>query len=171
MTTNPTTDSYDNPGLSFLETVLYQMPKAYARFEGAPDFSSISGIVRFYTVNNGVLVNAEVYGLPSDASPCAPYIHGFHIHEGAGCSGTDANPFANAGGHYNPHACQHPEHAGDMPPLFSDNGSAWMLYFTRRFTIPEILGRTVIIHEDPDDFHTQPSGNSGKMIACGVISS
>ncbi len=169
MTTNPNTDSYENPGLSFLETVLYQMPEAHARISGAPNFSSISGIVRFYTVRNGILVNAEIYGLPSGTNPCAPYIHGFHIHEGESCTGTDTEPFANAGTHFNPHSCQHPEHAGDMPPLFASNGFAWMLYYTERFSLSEIIGRTVIIHENPDDFHTQPSGNSGAMIACGVI--
>ena len=162
MTTN-------NSSLTFLENALYQMPDAYARLEGAPDYQNIYGIVRFYSVENGVIVNAEVYGLPSASSPCAPYIHGFHIHEGNHCTGNNTAPFANAGTHYNPHSCQHPEHAGDMPPLFANKGFAWMLYYTDRFSIPEIIEKTVIIHENPDAFRTQPSGDSGSMIACGVI--
>lgn len=169
MTTNQNTNSYDNPGLSYLETVLYQMPEAYAEIKGAPNHASISGMVRFYSSGAGVLINAEVYGLPSSSDPCAPYIHGFHIHEGGSCTGTETEPFANAGTHYNPHSCQHPEHAGDLPPLFSSDGFAWMLYYTKRFSLSEIMGKTVIIHENPDDFRTQPSGNSGSMIACGVI--
>jgi Cu-Zn family superoxide dismutase len=56
-----------------------------------------------------------------------------------------------------------------MPPLFGNNGSAWMMYSTDRFTIPEIIGKTVIIHSGIDDFSTQPSGNSGAKIACGAI--
>ena len=79
------------------------------------------------------------------------------------------DPFADAGAHYNPHNCRHPYHAGDMPPLFSNGGFAWMAFYTERFKTDEIIGRTVIIHDLSDDFTTQPSGNSGKKIACGEI--
>lgn len=71
--------------------------------------------------------------------------------------------------HYNPDNCQHLYHAGDMPPLFGVDGSAVLLFLTNRFSVEEIIGRTVIIHARPDDFMTQPSGNSGEKIACGVI--
>lgn len=174
MTQYSNNNSYENPGLTYLEEVLYQMPEAYAQINGSSADSNLHGIVRFYSsgtgVGTGVIVNAEIYGLPtSDTSPCAPFIHGFHIHEGGSCTGTPANPFANAGGHFNPNSCQHPEHTGDLPPLFSNDGFAWMLYYTERFSIPEILGKTVVIHESPDDFHSQPSGDSGSMIGCGVI--
>lgn len=169
MTTNPNMNSYENPGLSFLEATLYNMPEAYAMLQGAPNYESINGIVRFYPAGAGVIVNAEVYGLPSDTAPCAPSIHGFHIHAGKSCTGNNTDPFANAGLHFNPSSCEHPEHAGDMPPLFSNNGFAWMLYYTEHFSIPEIIGKTVIVHEKPDDFRTQPSGDSGNKIACGVI--
>ena len=91
---------------------------------------------------------------------------GFHIHEGMGCGGDD---FAETMGHYNPKDCPHPYHAGDLPPLFADAGMAWMAVLTSRFTLEEVLGRTVVIHAMPDDFHTQPAGNSGRKIACGVI--
>lgn len=163
-----TNDSYNNPGLSFLETVLYQIPTAYAEIQGSSD-NEISGIIRFYTAGNGVLVNAEVYGLPSSTSPCSFSIHGIHIHDGNSCTGNNTDPFANAGMHYNPSSCPHPAHAGDLPPLFSYNGFAWMLYYTEQFSISEVLKKTIIIHEKPDDFHTQPSGNSGDKIACGII--
>ena len=49
------------------------------------------------------------------------------------------------------------------------SGFAWMMYVTDRFSIPELIGKTVIIHSNPDDFTTQPSGNSGNKIACGTI--
>ncbi|MCX7614928.1 MAG: superoxide dismutase family protein, partial [Clostridiales bacterium] len=65
--------------------------------------------------------------------------------------------------------CNHPGHAGDLPPLFGNYGHAFMAVFTGRVSVSEIIGRTVIIHASPDDFTTQPSGNSGKKIACGQI--
>ncbi|MCI9081535.1 MAG: superoxide dismutase family protein [Lachnospiraceae bacterium] len=145
------------------------MPAAYAELTGNPGNSEITGIVRFYPVNGGVLVNAEIYGLPTSAESCRSDIFGFHIHEGNSCTGTESDPYANTGGHYNPSDCPHPAHMGDMPPLFGNNGSAWMMYFTDRFTILDLIGKTIIIHSSPDDFTTQPSGNSGAKIACGTI--
>ncbi|NBH15336.1 superoxide dismutase family protein [Lachnospiraceae bacterium] len=147
------------------------MPAAYAELTGNPGNGEISGMVRFYAVNGGVLVNAEIYGLPISAESCGPDIFGFHIHEGNSCTGTASDPYADAGGHYNPSNCPHPAHMGDMPPLFGNNGNAWMMYFTDRFTVPDLTGKTVIIHSKPDDFTTQPSGNSGSKIACGTIRS
>lgn len=60
-------------------------------------------------------------------------------------------------------------HAGDLPPLLSCQGNAYLSVKTDRFSVNEIIGRTVVIHSNPDDFHTQPAGNAGKKIACGVI--
>lgn len=160
---------YGNPGLSFMETALYQMPAAYADLTGNPGTGNITGIVRFYPIGNGLLVNAEAYGLPTQGKDCGNSILGFHIHEGASCTGNENDPYADAKAHYNPSQCPHPAHAGDMPPLFSCSGAAWMMYYTERFSLPEILGKTIIIHSQPDDFTTQPSGNSGAKIACGTI--
>lgn len=169
MTTFSDNHQYDNPGLQFLETVLNQMPAAYAEVTGGSGNETLEGMVRFYPVGAGVLVNAEIYGLPNDPSVCGSNIHGFHIHEGNSCTGNSQDPFANSGMHYNPRHCPHPAHAGDMPPLFSNNGFAWMMYFTDRFRISDVIGKTVIVHEKPDDFVTQPSGNSGNKIGCGII--
>lgn len=160
---------YDNPGMQFMETALYQQPAAYAEITGNPGNGDIIGIVRFYSIDKGVLVNAEVYGLPVDSASCASNIHGFHIHQGNSCTGNASDPYANAGTHYNPGNCPHPSHAGDMPPLFSNNGFAWMMFVTNHVSISEIIGKTVIIHAMPDDFHSQPSGDSGAKIACGTI--
>ena len=79
------------------------------------------------------------------------------------------NTFPNARAHYNPHDCHHPYHAGDMPPLFGADGYAFLTFVTSRFTVNEIIGKTIIVHSEPDDFSTQPSGNAGEKIACGVI--
>lgn len=79
------------------------------------------------------------------------------------------DPLADAMAHYDPGSCEHPHHAGDLPPLFGNNGFALCAFLTNRFSVDEVVGRTVIIHDRPDDFTTQPSGNSGMKIACGVI--
>ena len=63
----------------------------------------------------------------------------------------------------------HPKHAGDLPPLLVCRGNAYLSVKTDRFTVNEIIGRTVVIHSDPDDFHSLPAGNAGMKIGCGVI--
>ncbi len=77
--------------------------------------------------------------------------------------------FPNTGNHYNPGNVPHPEHAGDLPPLLSNNGYAWMSFYTSRVNVEDIIGRSIVIHSMRDDFTTQPSGNSGDKIGCGVI--
>lgn len=120
--------------------------------------NNVLGTVRFYETPQGVLVRAEIDGLPSLNG-----IYAFHIHEGADC--------AAPGTHYNPGKQPHPYHAGDLPPLFSANGRAFSLFLTDRFALRQIIGKTVILHSGPDDFTTQPSGNPGKVLACGKIQS
>ena len=63
----------------------------------------------------------------------------------------------------------HPHHAGDLPPLMSVDGYAWSAFYDDVLELYNIVGRAVIIHRNPDDFTTQPSGNAGEMMACGVI--
>ena len=146
-------------------------PQAEAYIRGSADFPGIEGVVTFQQISSGVLVTAAVGGLPvADARRgCGSSVFGLHIHEGSSCTGTPEAPFTNAGGHFNPYQCRHPHHAGDLPPLFSNGGFAWFTVLTGRFSIEDVIGRTVIIHRNPDDFTTQPSGNSGPMIACGTI--
>ena len=71
--------------------------------------------------------------------------------------------------HYNPSGEPHPEHAGDLPPVLNNRGTAWGAIYTDRFYPEEVIGKTVILHDRADDFYTQPSGNSGEKIACGQI--
>ncbi len=143
-------------------------PQAIAMIKGSEEYSGISGTVRFYSTHLGVLVIADVGGLPG-GSGCEERIFGFHIHEGESCSGNGADPFANTLSHYDTHDCPHPYHAGDLPPLFSAGGYAFSAFLSDRFSIEEIVGKTVVIHDSPDDFTTQPSGNAGRKIACGEI--
>ena len=88
---------------------------------------------------------------------------------GASCSGNFEDEFLNAGMHLNPSKCPHPFHIGDLPPLIEHNGLAYMRVLLGKFKIKDIIGKVIIIHDMPDDFTTQPSGNSGKKIACGRI--
>lgn len=140
------------------------MPEAYAKIKGSAAYPDIEGMVYFFGVHGGTFVSVEVRGLPGDSS-----FHGFHIHAGEECSGTPEEPFKNADGHYNPENTEHPNHAGDMPPLLSNRGIALSSFYTGRFYPEDIIGKTVILHAMPDDFKTQPSGDSGAMIACGKI--
>ena len=148
---------------------LRRQPQAIACIKGSDAYAGICGCVRFYQTNWGVLVETEVHGLPVRVNTHDRPVFGFHIHEGSCCCGTAENPFEEAGTHYNPENYDHPYHAGDMPPLFGNGGYALQIFLTDRFAVREIVGRTVIVHLHPDDFTTQPSGNSGAMIACGKI--
>ena len=141
---------------------LFGRPVAYARLQGGGDSRGLRGLVRFYQNPGGVLVEVSVRGLPRNQSG----FYALHIHNGRSCLGPD---FPYAGTHYNPANQIHPLHAGDLPPLLGMEGRAYMAVLTDRFSIGEILGHTVVIHEKADDFHTQPSGNPGEKIACGVI--
>ncbi|MBE6555211.1 MAG: superoxide dismutase family protein [Ruminococcaceae bacterium] len=161
---------YGNSNEKSLASILRRLPDAVAVISGSPEYSSVYGTVKFYRVMRGVLVAADVVGLPTSVGECKSNIFAFHIHGGVSCTGNSEDRFADAGTHYDPHGCPHPYHAGDMPPLFSTGGQAFLAFLTDRFTVEEIMGKTVVIHDSPDDFTTQPSGNAGKKIACGVIS-
>lgn len=154
------------PRLSFTGLLLGERPDATAWVTGNASNSQISGLVKFYqTSYGGILVEAEFFGLPNIDTPDSSDFYAFHIHEFGNCRGN----FDSAGGHYNPKNRPHPDHAGDMPPLLANQGYAWMAFYDKRFTIDEIIGKSVIIHSSTDDFRSQPAGNSGTRIACGEI--
>jgi Cu-Zn family superoxide dismutase len=144
-------------------------PAALATLE-ARSGSQASGTVAFSPTAGGVRVQARVSGL-------TPGEHGFHIHEAGDCSAADAS---SAKGHFNPAGKPHghhgtaEHHAGDMPNLVADaSGNATLVAEVAMLTLSagpnDIVGRSVVIHADPDDYKSQPAGNSGKRIACGVI--
>ncbi len=160
---------YHSNGEGGLRSTLGTLPYAAAVIKGSPAYSQIEGTVKFYQAPHGVLVVADITGLPASAQACREKIFGFHIHGDAACTGSGEAPFADAGTHFNPRGCEHPYHAGDMPPLFSAGNRAFLAFLTNRFTVSEILGKTAVIHDRPDDFTTQPAGNAGNKIACGVI--
>lgn len=138
-------------------------PDAIAWITGGVEVPQLSGCVRFYQEIGCVLIDARIANMPRVGKTG---FFGFHIHQGRDCSGAG---FPKTEGHYNPLGGVHPEHAGDLPPLLQCCGDAYLTVKTDRFCVNEIIGRTVVIHSDPDDFHSQPAGNAGKKIGCGVI--
>lgn len=120
----------------------------------------------------GVRIRGELTGLKPDSE------HGFHIHENGDCSAPDAT---SAGGHFDPTAQPHgsmgadAHHAGDMPNLHANaEGVADVNVLVNDISLDagsggNVVGRALIVHEQPDDYKSQPSGNAGPRIACGVI--
>ena len=154
------------PRIAFVDLLLRDHPDAAAWVKGNAENPELNGMVKFYhTTYGGVLVEAQIFGLPNVAIPGSGNFYAMHIHESGDCS----DDLAHTGMHYNPKDTAHPDHAGDMPPLFGNQGYAYSVFYDKRFTIPEIIGRSVIIHEKPDDFTSQPAGNAGKKIGCGEI--
>ena len=134
--------------------------------------NAASGSVAFEQRGGKVLVSGEVRGLKPNAQ------HGFHVHDKGDCSAPDA---MSAAGHFNPGGTPHgehghsPHHAGDLVALMSDaNGVAKFNYESDSISVGggaanDVVGRGLIVHRDPDDFKTQPTGNSGARVACAVI--
>ena len=132
--------------------------------------NSAAGTVTFTQQGPRVQVNARVTGLKANAE------HGFHVHEKGDCSSPDG---MSTGGHFNPGGKPHgppdaEHHAGDMPSLKGDaQGRADVKFRLTGVSIgsgaADIVGRGLIVHAQPDDYKTQPTGNAGARLACGVI--
>lgn len=152
-----------------INLLLWKKPQACALLQGSQAYPQITGYVYFYDYRDGSLVVWDITGLPYETGKCTGRIFGFHVHEGGSCTGDASDPFKDAGGHYNPDQCEHPKHRGDMPVVFGNEDNAWGAFYTSRFTPEEVVGKTVILHDMPDDFRSQPSGDSGEKIACGVV--
>lgn len=141
-------------------------PVARALLRGDATHPQLMGEALFSPYGRGTLVVIRLVGLPA-----AGFL-GFHIHENGDCSTGGDVSFAKAGGHYNPLGAEHPWHAGDLPPILAlSDGMALSAVYTDRFQPAEVVGRSVMLHAMPDDLHSQPAGNSGGRIACGVIQS
>ena len=132
--------------------------------------ANVTGTLTFRTVGAGVEVSGTVEGL-------APGDHGFHVHEYGDCTAPDAT---SAGGHFNPHGQPHgapdadAHHAGDVGNLTAgDDGKATKRFVMKGVTLADdatsIVGKAFIVHEKADDLKTQPTGDAGGRVACGVI--
>lgn len=135
----------------------YNSNKAHAFIRGNSNYPNLNGSVYFEETQNGILLTAQINGLPQSTGNCGGRFFGFHIHNGTSCTGNVQDEFADAGTHYNPNNCLHPFHAGDLPPLIESNGSAYMSILLNKFKLSDIIGKVIIIHDLPDDFTTQPS--------------
>lgn len=144
-------------------------PRADAGLQ-ARSGSNVAGSVSFTQVGDKLLVEASITGL-------TPGEHGFHVHESGDCSAADAS---SAKGHFNPGAKTHghhggnERHAGDLPNLVAGaDGHATYRAEVGGLSLSDattgIIGRSIVVHADPDDYKSQPAGNSGKRIACGSI--
>lgn len=144
---------------------------AQAELQARSD-SQVQGQVEFKKANQGLRVAVNVSGL-------TPYqTHAIHVHANGDCSAADAT---SAGGHFNPdnqiHGASHTptHHAGDLPNLVADEqGRAVIEFWVKDLSLDngalaDIKGRSVVVHERADDYQSQPAGNAGKRIACGVI--
>ena len=132
--------------------------------------SKVSGTVTFTEVADGVQVQAEITGL-------TPGNHGFHVHEFGDCSAPDVS---SAGAHFNPTSKPHAgpdaleRHVGDMGNVEADaSGTAKLDYVDHQISLTNdqesVIGRSVVVHAKADDLKSQPAGDSGTRIACGVI--
>jgi len=132
--------------------------------------NKVSGTVTFTEVADGVQVHAQITGL-------TPANHGFHVHEFGDCSAADAT---SAGAHFNPTNKPHAgpdateRHVGDMGNVEADaSGKANLEYVDHQISLTNdqqsVIGRSVVVHAKADDLKTQPSGDSGARVACGVI--
>ncbi len=158
---------YPEPTLQkeFLILLSLQSPEAIAHIMGYGVSKELHGIAYFYSVpQGGTLVEMEVFNLPHKTDNKSSY-YGMHIHEYGNC----IPPFNNTGNHYNPTNLNHPNHLGDLPPLLGNDGYAYSVFYTSRINVNDIIGKSLVIHSNPDDFTTQPSGNSGTKIGCGII--
>ena len=133
--------------------------------------STATGSVRFVQAGPVVKVSGEIRGLKPNAE------HGFHVHEKGDCSSGDG---MSTGGHFNPDAKPHgqhgpgPHHVGDLPSLKANaSGVAAFSFESNSIRVGagsnDVVGRGLIVHRDPDDYKTQPTGNAGPRLACAVI--
>ncbi len=149
--------------------------RAIANVAGSPAYPKIRGTVVFTEAQGGTNVQADIAGLPTTPTN----FFAFHLHSG-NCGGTPTGTsysgttdyFPQTGEHYNPDNQPHPMHAGDFPVMLSaatKGGSAHLSFFTPRFAVQEAVGRAVVVHYNPDDYRSQPAGDSGVKIACGNV--
>lgn len=150
----------------FSMSVASDIPDASALILGGEDYPDIAGMANFYRTrwDIGLMVEIELINLPNSAD-YSPRFLGIHIHDNGNCQ----DNFINTGMHYNPGNARHPYHLGDFPPVLNSNGYAYLAFYDAFLNLDDILNRSVVLHVERDDFTTQPSGDSGGKIACGII--
>lgn len=172
----PTTSGLNAPAVPANAT---PSAAAHVMLTGAPTkpgtpttATALGGTLQLAAATGGVQLTGQVTGLAPNSE------HGFHIHQTGDCSAPD---FKSAGEHFNPDGAMHgapdsaTHHLGDLPSLkANDQGTANVDALVANATLADggmhdILGKALVVHAKADDYKTQPSGNSGDRIACGVI--
>jgi Cu-Zn family superoxide dismutase len=150
--------------------VVFQDPSALAVLSPTQG-NSVHGVVTFVRANGAALVNVNMTGFKPNS------VHGIHVHESGDCTARNAS---SAGGHFDPASSQHGgpsgqrRHGGDLGNVVADsNGEIYATFPVEGFDFgsgpASIIGRGVVVHVDRDDLISQPAGNSGTRIACGLI--
>ena len=160
---------YQPTSYTLLVSSLRRRPKAMARMYGMGENSMVRGEVLFYDTVYGVFVVADIMGLPYASGKCRRAIYGFHIHDGQSGDSVSRSACLEEDVHYDPDECSHPYHALDLPLLFGVGERAFSAFLTDRFSISEMIGKTLIMHDSTEEFSSKLFGNSENSIACGLI--
>jgi len=146
---------------------------ATATLQGAPTDTDFTGTITFTPDGNGVKIVADLQGVDTDGP------HGFHVHQTGECThGEGDKHFTSAGGHFNPanaeHACPptEPRHAGDLGNIEVSGGTAHLEATSNLLSLSgpnSVVGKAIILHAKADDCKTQPTGDAGDRLACGVV--
>jgi Cu-Zn family superoxide dismutase len=149
---------------------VYEDPSAMAVLSSTQN-NSVHGVVTFVRSGGVALVNVNMTGFKPNS------VHGIHIHESGDCTARDAS---SAGSHFNPTSSEHggpnraSRHSGDLGNIAADsNGNIYSSFEVGEIAFgtgqDSIIGRGLIVHADRDDLKSQPAGNAGARVACGLI--
>lgn len=175
--------SYKSFSKLFLFSILFISSKSLFAASSSDEYeaklapsvqSKAKGVVKFVSSDgNNIEIKGSITGL-------TPGEHGMHVHEVGDCSDVETG-FKKSGSHFNPehanHGSLHDGHAGDLGNIVADkNGEAHFDIKTSKFNLIQddkhsILGRALVVHAGKDDEKTNPAGNSGERILCGVVKS
>ena len=169
-TATETPAAAETPASAPMETPAAAAPAMTVSLQGDPADTDFAGTVSITPEGTGVRIVADVAGVDTDGR------HGIHVHENGLCDheGEGGKHFTSAGGHFNPTGAEHacpptdPRHAGDLGNIEVSGGTGHLELSVANLTVDQLNGKALILHAGEDDCKTQPTGNSGDRLACGV---